>query len=147
MTPHELRRAPPTLTVADPAVGKPVWLARDTLQDERRCVRWERVRRYTPRSQELLPGPAAAVARRDRPIGVAAADRAEGRVVVTGVTRSDVRSVALREADGAVTRVSRDERTGGFLAVLPGETDAAALTVVATLRDGRQVTRAVAAAR
>jgi hypothetical protein len=129
---------PATLTVPDPVEGNPWRLARDA-DGGSACVRWERVRRYTPAERELARGPRRCGAS-NAPIAVAAADRADGRLIVSGTTRGDVRSVALRTSDGATRPVRRDRESGGFLAVLTGVTDPATLTVVATLRDGRQTT-------
>ena len=136
---------PATLTVPDLVEGNPWRLARETERGSA-CVRWERVRRYTPPGRELARGPSRC-GTGNAPIAVAAADRADGRLIVSGTTRDDVRSVALRTPGGATRPVRRDRETGGFLAVLGGATDPATLTVVAILRDGRRVSRAVAAAR
>ena len=103
------------------------------------CVRWERIRRFTPPGTELARGPERC-GDGDEPLAVAAADRSDDRLVVTGVARRDVTSVVLRAQDGS-RPVALDPDTGGFLAVLAGEVEPATLTAVATLRDGRQVSR------
>jgi hypothetical protein len=133
---------PATLAVPDPQQGDPWGLAPDPDGRQDACVRWERVRRFTPRGADLPRGPERC-GDRDEPLAVVAADRAAGRLVVTGVARGDVRSVVLRAQDGS-RPVALDEDTGGFLAVLAGDVDPASLVAVATLRDGRQVSRPLA---
>jgi hypothetical protein len=136
---------PATVTVPDPLGENPWRLVRDTDGRQSACVRWERVRRFTPATVDLPRGRERCGDPGDA-IAVAAADRVDGRLVVTGVAGEDVRSVVLRSQAGS-RPTELDDETGGFLAVLSGDVDPASLTVVATLRGGRRVTRALTSTR
>jgi len=137
----------PGVTMADPLGDDPWRLARATAGDGgAACVRWERVRRFTRPARTVRARGRERCGPRDEPVGVAAADRVDGRLVVTGVAAGDVRSAVLRGQAGS-TLLRRDPHTGAFLGVLAGDTDPASLRVVATLRGGRRVARALDVAR
>lgn len=128
----------PGVTFADPLGGDGWRLASG---DGRRCVAWERVRRFTrPVRTVRASGPErCASASGDDALRLAVADREDGRLVVTGVADEDARSVVLRTVAGSV-QARRDPETGAFLAVLGRGVDPASVRVVVTLPGGRQAT-------
>jgi hypothetical protein len=134
----------PAVSFADPLGDDPWRLARGAGR-ERPCVRWERVRRFTQPARTVRARGAERCGSGRVPIPVAAADRVDGRLVVTGVASEDVRAIVLRGQAGS-TQVRRDPDTGAFIAVLAGDVDPASLRVVGTLRGGRQAARALDAA-
>lgn len=135
---------PVTPTVDDPLGGAAWRLAPDTdaADAERACVAWQRVRpRFSVPAGDRTSG-ARRCGDADAAIPVAAAERVDGRLVVTGVAGPGMRSVVLRANDGT-RALRRDRRSGEFLAVLPGDVDPAGLTVVATTKDDETTTREV----
>ena len=129
----------PAAEVADP-LGGPAWrTVVESRSPRRTCVSWQRV---TPRFGGPPGDPPEGRFRCGDPsVNVVAAgvDRVAERVVVVGLAGPAVRSVALRGPGNPPLTFDRTSRS--FLAVLPEGTDAATLTLVATLRDGRTVER------
>jgi hypothetical protein len=131
----------PAVQVADP-LGGTAWRSLTAAGSGGGvCVGWERV----PPRFEPVPTPARGAPRCGDPaadVPVAAAQVVDGRLVVFGLGGARVRSALLRGPAGDRT-LALEPSTRALLAVLPGDTDPATLTVIAKLGDGREVARAL----
>jgi hypothetical protein len=140
---QRLRNAPPEgLEVADPQGGaawKAVALA---ASGERACVRWERIPGRFDVPPSPLRGPLTCGPGNDR-IPVAVAQRADGRIVVTGIAGADSGSLQLL-VSGQPQPMSLDRRSRAFLAILPASVDTNALVVRSRPSQNTTVDRRVA---
>ena len=133
--------APSGLQVADPQGGAAWRTAAFAGSRGRACVRWERV----PGRFEVPPSPLRGALRcgpGGGDVPVAAAQRVDGRVVVTGLAGSGASRLVLR-GPGIELPLVVEERSQAFLAVLPGGTDPAALRLRYTTGRGASRERAV----
>jgi hypothetical protein len=128
----------PAAQVADP-LGGPAWRSR-AAEGRGACVVWERV----PPRYAATPDPSHGSPRcgdADADVPVAAAEEADGRLVVFGLAGAAVRSAVVRLPDGSTRTLALEPSTRALLAVLPAGVDPAALRLVARTGDGREVER------
>jgi hypothetical protein len=116
---------PAGVQVADPQGGAAWRTAALAGAGGRACVRWERVPGRFEAPPALMRG-TLHCGRGGSDLPVAVAERIDGRVVVTGLAGADTSDVVLTGA-GAPLSLSVDRGSRAFLAVLPAETDPAAL--------------------